>query len=85
MAVGDRDTNVIYQFAISGAKGKEVGSTPLIGASDVNQFWIDGPKVIGSDSAAADVMFWNYPSGGSHTKTIGGLNEPVGATVSKGE
>lgn len=84
MAVGDRDTNVIYQFAISGTKGKEAGSTPLVGASDVNQFWIEGPKVIGADSAAANVMFWNYPAGGSHTKTITGLSEPVGAAVSKG-
>jgi hypothetical protein len=84
VAVADRDTNVIYQFAISGTKGNEVGSTPLIGASDVNQFWIEDPNVIGADPGAANVMFWNYPAGGSRTKTIGGLVEPVGVTVSRG-
>jgi hypothetical protein len=85
VAVGDRDTNVIYQFAITGTKGEKVSSTSLIGASDVNQFWIEGPKVIGSDSGAADAMFWNYPAGGSRTKVIDGLHQPVGATISKGE
>jgi hypothetical protein len=85
VAVADRNTDVIYRFAISGLKGKEVGSTPLIGGSNVNQFWIDGPKVVGADPGAANVMFWNYPSGGSQTKTIGGLSEPVGATISEGE
>jgi hypothetical protein len=85
VAVGDRDTNVIYQFAIHGTKGKKVDSTPIIGASDVNQFWTDGATVIGSDPEAADAMFWNYPAGGSRTKTIAGLDEPIGVTVSKGE
>jgi hypothetical protein len=85
VAVGDRDTNVIYEFAISGTKGEKVSSTSLIAASDVDQFWIEGPKVIGSDSGAADAMFWHYPSGGSRTKVVDGLHEPIGATVSKGE
>jgi hypothetical protein len=30
-------------------------------------------------------MFGNYPAGGSPVETITGLNEPVGATVSKGK
>jgi hypothetical protein len=85
MAVGDRNADVIYRFAIRGLNGKEVGSTPLIGSSNVNQFWIDGRKVVGSDPGAASVMFWNYPAGGSRTKTIGALDEPVGATISQGE
>jgi hypothetical protein len=84
VAVGDRAANVIYRFTISGIKGKEEGSVSLGGASDVNQFWTDGSKVIGSDTGAANARFWNYPAGGSPTKTIGGLGEPVGATISLG-
>jgi hypothetical protein len=82
VSVGDRETNMIYQFAISGTKGKEAGSTSLTGASEVNQFWIDSAQVIGSDPGAANVKFWNYPSGGSPTKAIAGFSQPVGATVS---
>jgi hypothetical protein len=85
MAVEDGTKGVIYRFAISGMKGKEVGSTPLVGSSNVLDFWVDGAKVIGPNVAAATVTFWNYPAGGSGTKTIGGFVEPIGATVSTGE
>lgn len=84
VAVGDRATNVIYRFTITGAKGKEEGSVSLGDSSDVNQFWTDGSKVIGSDPGAANARFWNYPAGGSPTKTISGLGDPVGATISNG-
>jgi hypothetical protein len=84
VAVGDRAANVIYRFTINGIKGKEAGSVSLGDSSDVNQFWTDGSKVIGSDFGAANVGFWNYPTGGSPTKTISGLGKPVGATVSLG-
>lgn len=70
---------------ISGTKGKEVGYTPLVGSSNVIDFWIDGLKVIGPNANGGTVTFWNYPAGGSGTKTIGGFDEPVGATVSTGE
>lgn len=83
LAVGDH-ANTIYQFSISRGKGSEVGSTTLMGASDVGQFWIDGSRVIGADAGGPDVGYWDYPAGGSPTKTIkGGLLEPRGVTVSK--
>lgn len=82
VAVGDQATNVVYQFVISGKKGKEVGSTPLSGASQVFQFWIGGSKLIGPDAGAADVGIWHYPTGGPAIKTIGGLYAPLGAAVS---
>ena len=85
MAVEDGTIGVIYRFAISGTKGKEVGSTPLVGSSNVLQIWIDGSKVIGPNADAASVTFWNYPAGGSGTKTIGALVDPIGATVSTGQ
>ncbi len=85
IAVEDGTIGVIYRFAISGTKGKEVGSTPLIGSSNVIEFWIAGPKVIGPNVNGGTVTFWNYPAGGAGTKTIGGFVEPIGATVSKGK
>ena len=85
IAVEDGSVGVIYRFAISGMKGTEVGSTPLVGSSDVIDFWIDGSKVIGPNNEGGSVTFWSYPAGGLGTKTIGGLVEPAGATVSAGE
>ncbi len=74
----------IYQFAINGEKGTEVGSTPLNGSSAVVEFWIEQANVIGPDYFANDVGIWAYPAGGSAKKTItGSFDGPWGATVSK--
>lgn len=83
VAVGDDDANTIYQFTIRGTSGTKAGSTQLNGERDVAQFWIAGSKVIGPDTLNGDVGFWNYPAGGSETKTISGLSQPFGATISK--
>ncbi len=85
MAAGDRGTKVIYGLAIKETKGKEVNFTPPTGASEVNPFWNDGTKVIGSDTNEANVKFWNYPVGDSPSKTMAGFSEPVGAAVSDGK
>jgi hypothetical protein len=82
IAVGDKVINVIYEFIIKGKKGTEVGTTPLVDAVEVDDFWIDRPNVIGPDFGAADVGIWAYPSGGSPKKTITGLSQPVGVVVS---
>jgi hypothetical protein len=82
VAVGDRDANVIYEFTIGKSGGTKVGSTPLAGANQVNQFFIAGKTLIGPEAGSADVGFWKYPAGGAAFKTIGGLEVPVGAVVS---
>lgn len=82
IAVGDEDSNTIYQFTFSGSSGTEVGSTALSGARNVTQFWIHKGIVIGPDAENADVGIWNYPAGGSAVKTISGLDQPFGATIS---
>ncbi len=51
-------------------------------AINVEQFWIQGTKVVGPDNGYADVGFWPYPTGGSPTKKITGLYSPFGAVVS---
>jgi hypothetical protein len=85
VAVGDQNVAVVYQFAISGATGTEVGSTNLTGGSQVTQFWIQGKgrseRIIGPNAGGANTMWWKYPAGGNAIKTIAG-HEPVGVTVS---
>jgi hypothetical protein len=87
IVVGDDTTgatSTIYQFAISGRSGTKVGTTSLNGGTSIGQYWIQGGKVIGPNAGSntGNVLFWNYPAGGSPTKTITGLSRPLGATVS---
>jgi hypothetical protein len=42
-----------------------------------------GSAVVGANFHGASVAFWNYPSGGTPAKTIGGLGEPFGLALSK--
>jgi hypothetical protein len=83
VAVGDRDENVIYQFAVIGRGGTEIGSTPLDGADQVSQFFIQGKNVIGPEAGLNDVGIWKYPTGGVATKMIGGFEAPNGAAISE--
>ena len=82
VAVGDYESNAIYQFQIDGTTGTKVGETRLDGSDYAIGFWIDGSHVIGPNDDSTNVMYWNYPAGGTHTKRIGGLHTPWGAVVS---
>jgi hypothetical protein len=88
LAVGDQNpySNEIYQFKISGTKGKKIGATPLSGPYDVVWFWIQGSSVMANgdnESETNMVDIWNYPAGGSATQTITkNVSYPEGITVS---
>jgi hypothetical protein len=82
LAIGDYPSNAIYRFHVSGNTGTNVGETHLDSASFAIGLWIDGSRVIGPNDDGANVMFWNYPQGGPHTKVIEGLHYPLAATVS---
>jgi len=82
VVIGDASASVLYEFAISGSGGTEVGSTTLDGGFFVWQFWIQGGKVIGPSEGTADVMIWNYPAGGAAVKTLTNVTDPVGAVIS---
>jgi len=82
VAIGDYLAEKIDEFDIGPSGATEVGSTPLGGVSFAVQFSIDGAKVVSPDANGADVLFWNYPAGGSPTSTISGLKTPWGVTVS---
>ncbi|MBV9333869.1 MAG: hypothetical protein JO146_07660 [Candidatus Eremiobacteraeota bacterium] len=75
--------STIYQVDVSGSTAKAVGTTTLAGSSDIIQFWLYGKNIIGPNiGSSPNVMFWKYPAGGTALKTITGLAQPVGATVS---
>jgi hypothetical protein len=84
VAIGDSENNFIYKFKIRGTSGTRVHTIGLggIGSGGPSQFWIQGENLIGPIRYASSVDFWNYKAGGSPTRTITGLYEPVGSTVS---
>jgi DNA-binding beta-propeller fold protein YncE len=82
LAIGNYPQNAIYRFHVAGNKGTKIGSTLLKDANFAIGLWIDGSTVIGPNDDGANVMFWNYPQGGAHTKIIKGLGYPLAATVS---
>ncbi len=71
-----------YRFKIKGAVGKVVGSTILNGSSQDDQGWIQGSAIVAPQQNAKEVFLYKYPRGGNATKTITGLTEPFGSTVS---
>jgi hypothetical protein len=87
LAVGDADTSIVYEFSIKGSAGTEVGATTLSGGGYPEDFCIYGSQLIaptwfGSISGA--ILLYNYPAGGSPTKTIqnSALEYPFGAALS---
>jgi DNA-binding beta-propeller fold protein YncE len=89
VAVGDTDAVTVYQ--IDPANGNVAGSTKLIGANYVDQFWIDGSVATRKDAKKARVIapsqdggtlaLYDYPAGGVSVWSIS-VSEPFGATVS---
>lgn len=71
VAVGDSGVkpSVVYQFSVNGSSATMVGTTTLDGTMSVRQFWIDGASIVGPDFGK-NVGVWNYPQGGTRTKTI---------------
>lgn len=83
VAVGDFETNNIYQFAIAGSSGTLKGSTPLGTGGNVAQFFIDKSTVITPGAPTGAVGLYPYPKGGSPAKTIAGISDARGSVVSR--
>src|SRR5579863_9530366 len=84
VAVGD-DQSTIDRFSFTSSGATLEGSTALDGAGNVAQFWIDGSTLIAPNQFASgsNVLFYNYPSGGTPTQTLtDGVFYPVNAVVS---
>ncbi|HEY1881725.1 MAG TPA: hypothetical protein VGG51_01630 [Candidatus Cybelea sp.] len=76
--------STVYRFAISGSSGTTVSKVALRGSRDVDDFWIDGGKLIGPDQgvSSAVVRVWKYPAGGKPQRSFGSFVFPVSDAVS---
>jgi DNA-binding beta-propeller fold protein YncE len=87
LAVGDQVciecASTIYEFSMSGSTGTKVGETNLTDSCDVIRFWLQDNRVIAPNDCTPNVMYFKYPAGGNSTKTISGVSQGVGATVSQ--
>jgi hypothetical protein len=87
IVVGDQanGANAAYRFAISGSAGKLAHTTPLTGAHDIVQFYILNNALVGGDfnPSGSTADRFNYPAGGTPTKTASGLSAPIGAVISQ--
>lgn len=82
LAVGDGQNLLIRRFAISGTRGRRVGSLHLAGPSQGEQFWIQGDTIIAPAYSSGWLAgFWRYPQGGFAYKAISEASAN-GATVS---
>lgn len=79
----DQSNGTVYRYTFSGTTGTEVGSVTLMGSSEVDGSWIAGKTVVAPQQGAADALVYDYPTGGKSIKTITGLTQPFGSTISK--
>jgi hypothetical protein len=86
VAVADRTASsgnaVVYRFAVKHGKGVEIGATELDKDDYVISFWIQSRNLIGGNGSDGTLQFWNYPAGGTATKTISGFHNPAAMAVS---
>ncbi|HZV77771.1 MAG TPA: hypothetical protein VFF63_08455 [Candidatus Babeliales bacterium] len=88
VAVGDQSyggehKSAIYRFSISGSSGTLEGTTVLTGSCDVLDFAVGSTAVAAPDACQNTVSFYDYPAGGSPTKTLTGFQYPVSVAVSR--
>lgn len=89
VAVGDTDAVTIY--AIDPLNGKVKGSTKLVGANYVDQFWINGSvstrkearkaRVVAPSQDGGTLALYRYPVGGVALWSVD-VQEPFGVTIS---
>lgn len=75
----------VIRYKVSGDAANEAGSVTLDGFTQITntaQFWIEGPRMVLADTRAGGIYLFRYPEGGNPTKTISGLEDPLGITVS---
>jgi hypothetical protein len=87
IALDDPANRVMYQLEISGTHAKVVGSTTFKDPAPLFDFSIvqsgKGRVLIGpATGGSGDVLYWNYPAGGSAFMKIGGFSSPFSAVVS---
>lgn len=83
---GAPETTVIY--VTNGAGGRILRKIRLKGSTDVGEFILHGKTIVGANSlggstSGGNVLFFNYPAGGTAIKTIHyTFGEPIGTAIS---
>lgn len=82
LAVGDDayPNDYIVRLSISGTTVTYAGLTQLRGSSGLQEFWIQGDRVVATQDDAAAI--WRYPAGGQPVKTLKQSYAGYGAIVS---
>jgi hypothetical protein len=75
VVIGDQVQDA-YRFKIRGHAGTQAGQLIFNDASLVEQFWLQGRRIVVSDLNSGDVQLYDYPSGGDAVKSI-----PIGAVA----
>ena len=81
VAVGSFGNGLIYRT--KDGTGSVVQTVTLKSGTHVQQFWVQGSTLVGQDNG--QVPYYRYPAGGSPSKEILGLSEPIAAVVSVGK
>jgi hypothetical protein len=74
----------IFQYDVTGTKGTNVGTTTLQESDTIFDFFISGDRIIAPEHSSNKVQIFKYPAGGAALGTIGGMNLPFGAAISRG-
>jgi hypothetical protein len=77
-ASGNASDSAVLQVKVAKGNGSIVGQSKLAGT--IGAFFVHGSTLVASEDATLD--FFSYPAGGSPTKTIDGLDYPLGVTIS---
>jgi hypothetical protein len=86
VALGDQSSNVIYEFAIAKGQAALKNTTTLDGVVYGGQFAIDKSRLVmpNQTNSTSNVLFYNYPAGGTPTRTItDGVDYPHAVAISR--
>jgi hypothetical protein len=82
LTVGDLERNVVDRIAVTGTQGN-IEATVDFNNVQLAGSWIHGNKIVDPEPGDANVLFFDYPKGGTSTRTItDGIDGPLSVTVS---
>jgi hypothetical protein len=85
VVLGDQSSNKIYQFTIDKNQATLANTITLNGVEIGGQFAVDGSTLVmpNQTNSTSNVLFFNYPAGGSPTLTItDGVDYPHAVAIS---
>ena len=85
-ACNDANTSCLYEASVSGTTATITGTTRLTDSCDVVEAWVSSSVVAAGNynycGSSSNVDLWAFPAGGAPSKSVSGVTEPIGATIS---